>query len=243
MPENPQKDNFEIEARGITKSFGSFEALRGIDLTVGKGEFFTLFGPNGAGKTTFIKLLATLAKPTSGSLTIAGLNAVKEPHGVRAVTGVISHDPYLYENLSALENIRFFGELYGVSDLERRAVEVITEVGLGARMHDLVRNFSRGMKQRLAVARAIVHEPSILLLDEPYTGLDQHGAAVFGTMLSALKSRNRTILMTTHSIDEGLGMSDRVGIIAGGRLVYEGVSTNTGSAAFKELYLSLVAGR
>ncbi len=229
-----------IEARGLTKSFGTFEALRGIDLAMGKGEFFTLFGPNGAGKTTFIKLLSTLTKPTTGALTIAGHDSGKEADKIRRITGVISHDPYLYENLSALENIKFFGALYGVADLDARAKDVIAAVGLGKRMHDIVRNFSRGMKQRLAVARATVHEPSILLLDEPYTGLDQHGSKVFGEMLASLKSRNRTILMTTHNIDEGLGMSDRVGVIAGGKLVYEGASGDVDAARFKELYIESV---
>ncbi len=237
----PQTNNAAwIEARGVTKSFGTFDALRGIDLSIGKGEFFTLFGPNGAGKTTFIKLLSTLTKPSTGTLTIAGHDSAKEADRIRGITGVISHDPFLYENLSALENIKFFGALYGVADLDARAREVVAAVGLGKRMHDIVRNFSRGMKQRLAVARATVHEPSILLLDEPYTGLDQHGSKVFGEMLAALKSRNRTILMTTHNIDEGLGMSDRVGIIAGGKLVYEGASGDVDGARFKELYISHV---
>ena len=229
-----------IEARGLTKSFGTFDALRGIDLSIGKGEFFTLFGPNGAGKTTFIKLLSTLTRPTAGTLTIAGHDSKKEADEIRSITGVISHDPYLYENLSALENIKFFGALYGVADLDTRAKDAIAAVGLGKRMHDIVRNFSRGMKQRLAVARATVHEPSILLLDEPYTGLDQHGAKVFGEMLTVLKSRSRTILMTTHNIDEGLGMSDRVGIIAGGKLVYEGTSGNLDGNRFKDLYIETV---
>ena len=180
MPDPMNESVYEIKAKGIRKEFGNFEALRGIDLDIKKGEFFTLFGPNGAGKTTFIKLLATLIKPSSGTLVVSGIDAKKEAHGIRKITGVISHDPYLYENLSAFENIRFFATMYGVENTRLRAEEVIERVGLGNRMHDLVRNFSRGMKQRLAVARAIVHEPSLLLLDEPYTGLDQHGARVFG---------------------------------------------------------------
>jgi heme exporter protein A len=156
------------------------------------------------------------------------------------VTGVLSHDPYLYENLSAFENIRFFGTMYGVAEVEKRAEEVINRVGLGKRMHDLVRTFSRGMKQRLAVARAIVHDPSVLLLDEPYTGLDQHGSKVFGEMLSLLKSDGRTILMTTHNIEEGLDRSDRVGILAWGRMVYESGAGGIDREEFRELYLSKV---
>ncbi|MEW6143974.1 MAG: ABC transporter ATP-binding protein [Thermodesulfobacteriota bacterium] len=231
---------YDIKAEGITKSFGGMEALRGVDLSIKKGEFYTLFGPNGAGKTTFVKILSTLAKPTSGKLTVAGRDAVKNPDGVRGVTGVLSHDPFLYENLSAFENIRFFGTMYGVRDVEMRSREVINRVGLGRRMHDLVRTFSRGMKQRLAVARAIVHDPAILLLDEPYTGLDQHGSRVFGEMLSLLKSDGRTILMTTHNIEEGLDRSDRVGILAGGRMVYESEADGIDREEFRRLYLSKV---
>ncbi len=169
---------------------------------------------------------------------MAGHDAVKEPDRVRRVTGVLSHDPFLYENLSAFENIMFFGTLYGVKDSRGRAREVIDRVGLGRREHDLVRTFSRGMKQRLAVARAIVHDPGILLLDEPYTGLDQHGAGVFGEMLSMLKSDGRTILMTTHNIDEGLDRSDRVGILAGGRMIYESGPGGVGKEEFREIYIS-----
>jgi heme exporter protein A len=240
MRDSLTDNTYDIKAEGLTKSFGPVEALRGIDLSVEKGEFYTLFGPNGAGKTTFIKILSTLAKPSSGKLTIAGHDAVRNPDGVRGVTGVVSHDPFLYENLSAFENIKFFGTMYGVHDADGRAAEVIDRVGLGKRMHDLVRNFSRGMKQRLAVARAIVHDPGILLLDEPYTGLDQHGARVFGEMLSMLKSDRRTILMTTHNLEEGLDRSDRVGILAGGRMVYESLREGLDREAFREIYLSRV---
>ena len=240
MRDSLTDNTYDIKAEGLTKSFGPFEALRGIDLSVKRGEFYTLFGPNGAGKTTLIKILSTLAKPSSGKLTIAGHDAVKDPDSVRGVTGVVSHDPFLYENLSAFENIKFFGTMYGVHDADRRAGEVIDRVGLGKRMHDLVRNFSRGMKQRLAVARAIVHDPGILLLDEPYTGLDQHGAGVFGEMLSMLKSDRRTILMTTHNIEEGLDRSDRVGILAGGRMVYESRRDGVDREAFREIYISRV---
>ncbi len=240
MTVNQEKAEYDISAQAVTKTFGSFDALKGIDLHLKKGEFVTLFGPNGAGKTTLIKLLSTLAKPTSGSLTVAGFDALKEAGKVRASVGVISHDPYLYENLSAFENIKFFGEMYGVSDTATRATELIDLIGLGARTHDLVRTFSRGMKQRLSVARAIVHDPSVLLLDEPYTGLDQKGARIFGDTLKWLKSHERTILMTTHNIDEGLQLSDRVGILTSGKIVYEGLSSDLNNDSFKDLYITHV---
>jgi ABC-type multidrug transport system ATPase subunit len=231
---------YDIQAEGLKKSFGNFDALCGVDLHVKRGEFMTLFGPNGAGKTTLIKLLATLTSPTSGTLSVYGYDVRKDVNNIRSVIGVISHDPYLYDNLSAFENIKFFGTLYGLDDVDNRARSVIKQVGLERRMNDLVRTFSRGMKQRLTVARAIVHEPKILLLDEPYTGLDQHGAQIFGEMLSNLKSQRRTILMTTHNIDEGLDLSDRIGILAKGKIVLDCSKTEIQRSGFKDLYISKV---
>ncbi len=231
---------YDIQAEGLKKSFGNFDALRGVDLHVKRGEFMTLFGPNGAGKTTLIKLLATLTNPTSGTLSVYGYDVRKDVNNIRSVIGVISHDPYLYDNLSAFENIKFFGTLYGLDDVDNRARSVIKQVGLEKRMNDLVRTFSRGMKQRLTVARAIVHEPKILLLDEPYTGLDQHGAQIFGEMLSDLKSQRRTILMTTHNIEEGLDLSDRIGILAKGKIVLDCSKTEIQRSGFKDLYISKV---
>ena len=235
-----ESSDFDIVAEGVTKSFGYIQALRGIDLKVKKGEFVTVFGPNGAGKTTLIKLLATLTKPTSGKVIIANHDIKKEPDKVRALIGVISHDPYLYGNLSALENIGFFASLYGISQPKEKAIQVIKQVGLESRMHDLVRTFSRGMQQRLAVARAIVHNPKIFLLDEPYTGLDQHGARIFGDLLNWLKMENRTIVMTTHNLPEGLEVSDRVAIIDGGKIIYESDARGIELTKFKEIYFEKV---
>jgi len=240
MTNSVENHSFEIVAQGLVKSYGNFDVLRGIDLNVNKGEFVTIFGPNGAGKTTLIKILSTLTEPTSGKLTISGHNARKEVQQIRSIIGVISHDPYVYENLTALENIKFFAELYGLTNIDDRSKAVIQQVGLEARSHDLVRTFSRGMKQRLAVARAIIHKPEILLLDEPYTGLDQHGAQLFGEMLSEIKGQNRTILMTTHSIDEGLDFSDRVGILTKGRIIYESPANQLDAITFKDIYISHV---
>ena len=240
MTISTQNTQYDIAADGLKKSFGNFDALRGVDLHVKRGEFVTLFGPNGAGKTTLIKLLATLTSPSSGKLSIHGYDAKKEVNNIRSLLGVISHDPYLYDNLSALENIKFFGTLYRLEDIDDRARSVIKQVGLDGRMHDMVRTFSRGMKQRLSVARAIVHDPEILLLDEPYTGLDQHGAQLFGNMLSDLKTHRRTIVMTTHNIDEGLDLSDRIGILAKGKIVFDSHSSKVDRLGFKDLYISKV---
>ena len=233
-------NEYDIVADDLKKTYGNFDALKGVSLKIAKGEFYTLFGPNGAGKTTLIKLLATLTAPSSGTLMVSNLDTSKEAKAIRTNIGVISHDTYLYENLTALENIIFFAELYGIQDVENRARAVIDQVGLGSRLHDLVRTFSRGMKQRLTVARSIVHDPQILLLDEPYTGLDLAGAQIFGEMLAQLKNQGRTILMTTHNIDEGLDLSDRVGILFNGKIVFEGSSGELDPSNFKNLYISKV---
>lgn len=240
MNDNFSNKDYDVLADDLKKTYGNFDALKGVSLKIAKGEFYTLFGPNGAGKTTLIKLLATLTTASSGDLEVYGLDAKKEVKAIRSNIGVISHDTYLYENLTALENIIFFAELYGLQDVENRARAVIDQVGLGSRLHDLVRTFSRGMKQRLTVARSIVHDPRILLLDEPYTGLDLAGAQIFGEMLADLKTQGRTILMTTHNIDEGLDLSDRVGILFNGKVVFEGSSSDLNSQSFKDLYITKV---
>ncbi len=242
MTNSSTNSDFDILAEELKKTYGNFDALRGVSLKIKRGEFFTLFGPNGAGKTTLIKLLATLTAPTSGSLRVFDYDAKSEVQSIRTIIGVISHDTYLYENLTAFENIKFFAELYGLLNIDNRVSTVIEQVGLKSRMHDLVRTFSRGMKQRLTVARAIVHEPKILLLDEPYTGLDLNGAQIFGEMLSDLKSQSRTILMTTHNIDEGLGLSDRVGILVKGKIVFDSPASDINPSNFKDLYISNVEG-
>lgn len=225
-----------INLEGVKKSFGNVRALTGIDLEIPQGVFLSVFGPNGAGKTTLIRIIAAIAKPTSGVVSVAGHNPSKSPHEVRSVIGVISHDPYLYENLTALENLLFFGRMYGVEEYEKRALSLIKYVGLATRLHDTVRTFSRGMKQRLAVARALVHSPSVLLLDEPYTGLDQNGAEIFTHMLEEQKNKGRTIVLTTHNVEEGLGLSDRVLIMNSGRIVFQGDSGAMSSQQFKEIY-------
>lgn len=231
---------FDIHIERLSKSFGSLQALDAIDLGVGEGEFLTIFGPNGAGKTTLLRILSSLTKPTAGRVLVAGHEIRKEPEEIRKSVGFISHQPFLYESLSAFENIRFFASMYGMSNVDDKAIEVIRKVGLQNRARDLVRTFSSGMKQRLAVARAIVHEPKILLLDEPYSGLDQHGSRIFNEMLKLLKTQGRTILMTTHNISEGFQLSDRVAILNKGVFVFEGFTNELEDAKFTDIYFEKV---
>ncbi|NOR60198.1 MAG: ATP-binding cassette domain-containing protein, partial [Methanosarcinales archaeon] len=161
-----------VSIKSLSKAFGSHRVLKNIDLDVKKGEFITIFGPNGAGKTTLMKIMSTLVEPSAGSISIDGFNVKDDPVEIRKRIGSISHETYLYSELTAEENLRFFGRMYGMdkNHLDARVDELIEQVGLEYRSNDRVGTFSRGMKQRLSIARALIHEPSILFLDEPYTG-------------------------------------------------------------------------
>jgi len=225
-----------IEIRNLTKSFGGKMALQGIDLDIAEGEFLTLVGPNGAGKTTLIRILATLTRPTKGSVRIAGCDLVGQGAEVRRRIGLASHQTLLYDDLSAEENLRFYGRMYEVADLEERITALLERVGLEHRRHDLVRTFSRGMQQRLALARALLHDPPILLLDEPYTGLDQQAAEVLREVLAALVGRSRTVLMTTHNLERGLELCHRAAILVNGRIVHQADKSDLDVSTFREAY-------
>ena len=225
-----------IEVRGLVKSFGGKMALDGLDLDVAEGEFLTLVGPNGAGKTTLIRILATLTRPTRGSVRVDGCDLAKQGSDVRRRIGLASHQTLLYGDLSAEENLRFYGRMYDVPDLEESITALLLRVDLDHRRHDLVRTFSRGMQQRLSLARALLHDPAILLLDEPYTGLDQHAMEVLREVLVALAGRSRTVLMTTHNLERGLELCDRAAILVNGRIVHQADKSNLDITGFRETY-------
>jgi heme exporter protein A len=228
-----------IHLERLTKTFGHIRALAGIDLIIKKGEFFTLFGPNGAGKTTLVRILSTLARPSGGKAVVNGIDTHDNAEPIRSHIGVISHHTYLYNNLSAHENLRFYGRLYDVENLEKRIGEVIGRVGLYGREHDLVRTYSRGMQQRLSIARAILHSPSILFLDEPYTGLDQHAAQMLNDLLAEHKGE-RTIFLITHNLARGLTLCDRVAIQVKGSIIYEKQIKHVNRENFEALYFKHV---
>jgi heme exporter protein A len=231
-----------IQIRGLVKSFGYKAVLKGMDLEVADGQFLTLVGPNGAGKTTLIRILATLSKATSGTVWMDGFDLADEPIDIRRRMGLVSHQTLLYGDLTPDENLRFYGQMYDVPDLEGRIETVLQQVGLEGRRHDPVRTFSRGMQQRLAIARAILHQPSILLLDEPDTGLDQHAAEMLHELLATIGTKDRTALMTTHNLERGLSMGDRVAILAGGRIAYETDKDTLDVGGFREIYDRSVGG-
>ena len=205
-----------IQVRKLVKRFGMKAVLRGLDFEVAEGEFVALIGPNGAGKTTFLRILASLSRPSLGEVTIAGYRLPAEAAAVRHSLGVVSHQPLLYGDLTAEENLRFYGRLYSVDGLERRIDTVLETVGLAARRRDLVRTFSRGMQQRLAIGRAILHDPGVLLFDEPHTGLDQDACDMLDGLLRTVSGQGRTVVMTSHDLARVEDLASRFDVLARG---------------------------
>ena len=228
---------FALESEDIHKTFGHFTALAGVNLTVKRGEFVTLFGRNGAGKTTFLKIAATLVRPTRGKLRIEGFDIREEPEQARRHIGFLSHNTYLYRDLSSIENLRFFCRLYGVSDSDFRIEAILDRVGLRRRAKDPVRSFSRGLHQRLGIARVMLHDPSLILLDEPYTGLDANAVDILNEILDEATRSGKTVILTTHDLEQGLRASTRTLIIDRGKLVFDGDSQGR---AVREAYAQYV---
>jgi len=222
-----------ILANKLTKQFGPFMALRGIDLDIRPGEFVTIVGPNGAGKTTLLRILATLSRPTGGQVSIAGHALPRGADDARRQIGLLSHQPLLYGDLTAEENLQFFGRMYDVPDLRRRVLDRLAEVDLLERRADRVRTFSRGLQQRLAIARALLHDPSVVLLDEPFTGLDPRASDRLEELLRQIKNGQRTVVMTIHDLDRGWALCDRALVIARGKLVYEAYTREVDAATFR----------
>jgi heme exporter protein A len=225
-----------VHMEGVTKRFGKVFALRGIDLQLGRGRFLGVFGPNGAGKTTLLKVLATLLRPSTGTITIAGYDIVQEADKVRSMLGVLVHRTFLYGQLTASENLQFYGRMFGVKKLPERILEVLQIVGLETHARQLVRTYSRGMQQRLAIARAILHQPALLLLDEPYTGLDHHASTHLQELLRQLHVAECTIIMSTHDVHRGLELYDDIAIQCRGKIAYYGSTAGIDLHAFEQLY-------
>ena len=202
-----------IEVYRLIKRFGPKVVLRNLDFQVEQGEFVALLGPNGAGKTTLLRILASLTRPTLGRVRIAGFDLPHQSAAVRRRLGVVSHLPLLYGDLTAEENLRFYGRMYAIHNLEQRVGEVLEMIGLSARRRDLVRTFSRGMQQRLAIGRAILHDPEVLLLDEPHTGLDQDACAMLDDSLRQVAARGRTVVMTSHDLARAADLASRFDVL------------------------------
>ena len=208
----------------LTKSFGGRKAVDDVSFALPEGAFLSVFGPNGAGKTTLLRMLATLSRPTEGTVTLAGIDVKEEPERVREAIGLISHNPMLYPDLTAEENLLLYAKLYGVADPERRVIELLDAVGLKHRRLDRVRTFSRGMTQRVSIARALVNDPSVVLLDEPIASVRE----------------GRTFVMVSHDLDKGLALASHVLVLARGRVVHFGEKDQMSPDEFADLYHTTV---
>jgi heme exporter protein A len=216
-------DNRLILADKLTKAFGLRVVLRGISFSIARGATVALFGANGSGKTTLLRILSGLSRPTGGTLTIGGWNLPKEVAAVRAQIGFVGHQTLVYDDLTAEENLRFYARLYNQPlDCVPVALE---RVGLARRSRDLVGTFSRGMQQRMSIARAMLHNPAIMLLDEPFTGLDVNGAALLDELLREWRAAGRTIVMTSHDLEHAATLSDHVLIIHQGKITVDAPAT------------------
>jgi heme exporter protein A len=222
-----------IRFENIEKRFGSLVALRGISVDVRPGEFVALLGPNGAGKSTLLRIAALLMNPTSGKVLFTGAGSAGIPNRPgdsengaateqsKRLIGMVGHSIYLYDEFSAAENLTLFGELYGLDGIPARVASALEACGLASRSRSLVRTFSRGMRQRLSIARALLHGPRLLLLDEPAAGLDRQGLEWFGATLSGLRDDGCTVIMSTHARNESLDLATRAVSLRGGRLEHD----------------------
>jgi heme exporter protein A len=212
-----------VQAHDLHFRFGQRPILQGLSLNLQQGEALALFGPNGAGKTTLLRLLATLLQPSKGEVFLDGISLARRSERAKARRriGFLSHHSMLYERLTARENLRFYARMYGVEDPERRCAALFEQVELVGREDDPVEEYSRGMQQRLALARALVHDPELILLDEPFSGLDPRATLRLGSLLADLARRGKAVLFTSHDLEAGLSMAHRVAILWGGTLGYE----------------------
>jgi heme exporter protein A len=230
-----------IETHDLSRRFGAVVALDGVTVSVERGECIALFGPNGAGKTTLLRILSLGLRPSAGTLRIAGLDPRSDDREIRRRIGSISHASYLYDDLTPRQNLEFFGRLYGTPDPRGRTNALLETLGLSARADDPVGTLSRGLQQRASLARALVHDPQIVFLDEPFTGLDPLGARALCGALTALRDGGRTVVLTTHDLRQGLELSDRWVLLTRGRIVDHGRSADTDPRAFEVAYLERAA--
>lgn len=230
-----------IEINGLVKTYDLLAVLRKLDLTVERGCFVALLGPNGSGKSTLLRLLSGLTTASAGTITIGGWSIPQEANAVRAQIGLVSHKSLLYDNLTAYENLAFFAALYNLPKPERdqRIRELLAQVGLAKRAESLVRTFSRGMLQRLSIARALLHHPHVLLMDEPYTGLDQDAAAVLDGLLQEAHAAGHTIIMTTHELDRAARLAERILILSRGVIGYDTLTAAIDPAQLPAIYTQI----
>ena len=225
-----------ILVKGLRKGYGDWPVLWELDLSVGWGEFLVIFGANGVGKTTFLKILSTQARPDAGQVWIGGVERGRDPAAIRRRIGVVAHLGFLYEDMTCQENLAFYGRMYSLKKPRECIEEVLRLMGLEGRRNQRVRNLSHGMQKRLSIARAILHDPAVLLLDEPEAGLDQEALEMLGRLLEGWRGAGRAVVMTTHNLEHGLAWGDRVAILAGGKIAFEESRRSLDAASFAGTY-------
>jgi heme exporter protein A len=228
-----------LEVEGLTRVFGVRKALDGVTFSLPAGAFLSIFGPNGAGKTTLLRTLTTLQNPSSGTAKVFGLDVVADAVELRSRIGLISHNPLLYPDLSAEENLLFFADMYCIDDPATRVRELLESVELLHRRFDLVRTFSRGMLQRLSIARALLHRPDVLFLDEPYSGLDPHAMDILDHLIAQVRGQH-TFVMVSHDLGKGLELCSHALILAKGRVVRFDEKADIDDETFAAEYRSTV---
>jgi heme exporter protein A len=232
-----------VRASGLTRAFGGVPVLDGVDLAVDAGDAVALLGANGAGKTTLLRMLALLVRPNGGRLELFGVDGATAPPGLRRRIGYVGHESSCYADLTAAENLAFYARVFGIADARRRVADMLAWAGLEAAARRPVRTYSRGMQQRLALARALLHEPELLLLDEPWSGLDPQGAEALQARLAALRAAGAAIVLTTHDLERAAPVVTRTAILHRGRVAWAGEGSAPDAAAVAAAYRRVVSGR
>ncbi|MDZ4673467.1 MAG: ABC transporter ATP-binding protein [Gemmatimonadota bacterium] len=239
-----------IRLTQLTKRYGSFTAVQGIDLEIPAGTLYGFLGPNGAGKTTTMRMIAGILRPTSGTVEVAGVDVAQDPVRAKTSLGFIPDRPYVYDKLSGAEFLRFVAALYGQDgpEIERRIDELLELFELGRWKDELTETYSHGMRQKLIISSALVHRPAVIVVDEPMVGLDPRSAHLLKQIFRHFVDRGGTVLMSTHTLEVAEAMCDRIAIIQGGRIVASGTmadireQTSSGNATLEELFLRLTGG-
>ena len=240
MENNSLQQTPLISLKQAVKSYGYMQALKKVDLDIYSGTSVTIFGPNGAGKSTLLKVLSMQSRLSSGELLYNGTPYKKISDDFRHKFGVISHQLYLYSSLSAFENLKFYGSLYGIANPEKKGEELLKQLDLYKRKDDLLRTFSRGMLQRVSIARALIHNPEIIFLDEPYTGLDSYASQKLSTIIKQQIEENKTVIMVTHDIETGFFQADNLLIMDKGKIVYNKQKSSINIDDFRKEYMSVL---
>jgi heme exporter protein A len=225
-----------IQVSGLYKRYGRKNVLRGVEMNVAAGQVMALLGDNGAGKSTLLRIISGLAKADRGDVLLDGHSLKSVGHELRRYIGLVSHAPLLYDSLSAEENLAFFAALYDIHQPAERIASVLHDIDLWTRRRDPVRTYSRGMVQRLAIGRAILHNPPVLLLDEPDTGLDQSSAQMLHELVRSLGASNRAILLSTHNLDRAVEWADSVSLLVDGKIVYQDATLELSGERLRQVY-------